>query len=82
MLFRFLAHADVADRRRHQDAFGAVQRAQHDLDRKFAAVLAPPDEFDPSADLLRQRIGRGARAVGNQPLGEALGDDVRDLLTE
>ena len=41
MLFRSLAHADVADRRRHQDAFGAFQRAQHDLDRKLAAVLAP-----------------------------------------
>ena len=41
MLFRRLAHADVADRRRHQDAFGAFQRAQHDLDRKLAAVLAP-----------------------------------------
>ena len=34
MLLRGLAHADVADRRRHQDAFGAFQRAQHDLDRE------------------------------------------------
>ena len=41
MLFRVLAHADVADRRRHQDSLGALQRAQHDLDRKLAAVLAP-----------------------------------------
>ena len=42
MRFGLLAHADVADRRRHQDAVGALQRAQHDLDRKLAAVLAPP----------------------------------------
>ena len=36
-----LARADVADRRRHQDALGAFERAQHDLDRELAAVLAP-----------------------------------------
>ena len=41
VLLRGLAHADVADRRRHQDALGALQRAQHDLDRELAAVLAP-----------------------------------------
>ena len=34
MRFGLLAHADVADRRRHQDALGAFQRAQHDLDRE------------------------------------------------
>ena len=32
------------------------ERAQHDLDRKLAAVLAPPDELDAGADLLRQRV--------------------------
>ena len=58
VLFRGLAHADVADRRRHQRAFGALQRAQHDLDRELAAVLAPPGELDPAADLLRQRAFR------------------------
>ena len=72
MLFRILAHADVADRRRHQSSFGAFQRAQHDLDRKLAAVLAPPDEFDPGADLLRQRVFRGSQTVGDQPFREAL----------
>ena len=48
MLLRVLAHADVADRRRHQDAFRAFERAQHDLDRKLAAILAPPGELDPA----------------------------------
>ena len=82
MLLRLLAHADVADRRRHQDAFGALQRAQHDLDRKLAAILAPPGELDPRADLLRQRVLRGAQTVRDQPLGEAFRNDVRHLLAE
>ena len=47
-----------------------------------AAVLARARQLDAGADLLRQRLGRGARAVGDQPLGEALRDDVRDLLPE
>ena len=82
MLLGRLAHADVADRRGHQDAFGAFQRAQHDLDRKRAAVLAPRGQLDAGADLLRQGLGRGACAVRDQPLGEADGDDVGDLLSE
>ena len=82
MVFRRLAYADVADRRRHQDTFGAFQRAQHELDRKLAAVLAPRRELDPGPDLLRQRFGRGAGSVGDQPFGEALRNDVRHLLTE
>ena len=39
-----------------------------------------PDEFDPGSDLLRQGFGGGAGAVGDQPFGEALGNDVLDLL--
>ena len=81
MLFRSLAHGDVADRRRHQDAFGAFQRAQHDLDRKFAAILAPRRELDPCTNLLRQRVFRRAKIVGDQPFGEALRNDGFDLLT-
>ena len=34
MRFGLFAHGDVADRRRHQDALGAFERAQHDLDRE------------------------------------------------
>ena len=82
MLFRGLAHADVADRRRHQDPFGAIQRAQHDLDGKLAAVFPPPDEFNSRADLLRQRVFRGAQSVSDQPLREAFGNDVLDLLSK
>ena len=44
--------------------------------------LRRADELDAGADLLRQRVFRGAQAVGDQPLGEALGNDVRDLLPE
>jgi hypothetical protein len=47
------ALADVANGGRHQDPLGAVQRAQHDLDRKLSAVLALPDELEPGANLLR-----------------------------
>ena len=82
MLFRGLAHADVADRRRHQDSLRALQRAQHDLDRKLAAVLAPSGELDPAADLLRQRVFRGSKIVRDQPLRETLRDDVRHLLPD
>ena len=68
MLFRGLAHADVADRRRHQDSFGAFQRAQHDLDRKLAAVLPQGGELDAGADLLGQRSLGGAKIVRDEPL--------------
>ena len=81
-LFRGLAHADVADRRRHQRSFRALQRAQHDLDRKLAAVLAPSGELDPAADLLRQCAFRGSKIVRNQPLRETLRNDVRHLLPD
>ena len=33
-----------------------------------------------SADVLRQRLGRAARTVDDQPLREAFGDDVLYLL--
>ena len=36
-------------------------------------------KLDPGADLLRQGLGGGAQVVGDQPLGEALGNDVGDL---
>ena len=82
VLFGGLANADVADRGRHQDARRAVARAEHDLDGEFAAVLAAARQFDAGADLLGQRIGLAARGVGDQPLGEARRDDVRDLLAQ
>ena len=82
MGFGRLAHADVADRRRHQNALGAFQRTQHELDRKLATILASPNEFDPGANLLRQRLGRGSSPIGEQPFRESFRNDGRDLLTE
>src|SRR5680860_1142684 len=82
MRFGFLAQADVADRCRHQDSLGAFQRAKHDLDRKLAAILAPPDELDPRTDLLRQRVGRRAKAVGDQTFREARRNDVLHFLPD
>ena len=79
---RGLASADVPDRGGHQDAVGALERAEHDLDRELGAVLAQGDELDAGPDLLGQRIGRRAQVVGDQPLGEALRDDVGDLLPD
>ena len=80
--FGLLAGGDVADGRGHQNSLGAFQRAQHDLDRKLAAILPPPDEFDPGADLLRQRVFGGAKSVGDQPFREAFRNDVLHLLPQ
>ena len=44
--------------------------------------LRRPISSMPGADLLRQRLGGGAAAVGDQPLGEALRDDAGHLLPE
>ena len=82
VLLRGLAHADVADGRRHQDAVGALERAKHDFDGKRAAILAPPGELDARADLLRERIVGAAGIVGDQPLRETFRDDVLHLLAE
>src|SRR6202521_2297046 len=80
MIFRILAHADVADRRRHQDSFRAFQRAQYDLDRKIASILPPPVELNPRTDLLRQRFSRGSGAVRDQPFRKTFRNDVLHLL--
>ena len=45
-------------------------------------VLAARGQLDPGPDLLGQGVLGGAQVVGDQPLGEALRDDVRDLLAE
>src|ERR1700683_5415299 len=82
MVFRVLAHADVADRSRHQNSLGAFERTQHDLDWKLAPILAPSDEFKACADLLGERIRRGAKVVRNQPLGKSFRNDVLHLLTD
>ena len=76
ILFRLFAQGDVADRRRHQDAFRAFERAQHDLDRELAAILVPSGEFNSGADLLRQRVFRGSQRVRDQPFREAFRNDV------
>src|SRR5476649_2817526 len=76
MQFGSFTYADIADGRGDQHAFGAFQRTEHDLNRKLAAVVSPPDKFDAGADLLCQRLGRGAGAIRDQPLGEAMRYDV------
>src|SRR5271170_7534913 len=81
MSFGTLAHADVADGSGHQNSFRTFERAQHELDGELAAIFAPPDQLDSGSNLLRQRFGCGARAVGDDPFGEALGDNVFYLLT-
>src|SRR5580692_7094902 len=82
MLFGRLAHADVADRCRHQRSFHTFQRAQHDLDRKLGSILAPCDELDSCSDLLRQRFGRASRTVRDQPFGKAFRNDVLHFLSD
>ncbi len=82
MLFRRFAHADIADRRHHQDAFGAVQRAQHQFDRELAAVTPTAGQLDTCTNLLGEGFRRAARFVGDQPFREAFGNDVRYLLAQ
>src|ERR1700730_16091048 len=74
------AHANVADRCRHQDSLSAFQRAQHDLNRKLASILPPPGELNPCTDLLRQRLSRGSRTVSDQSFRETFRNDVLHLL--
>ena len=59
-----------------------MQRAQHDLYREFATILTPRRKLDSRADLLRQRIFRRSRAIGDQPLGEALGNETLHRLPD
>src|SRR3984893_10102511 len=82
MPFRVLADADVADRRRYQTSFGAFQRTQHDLDRKFGSVLALTDQLDPGTDLLRQRVRRGSEAIREQALRKTVRNNIRYLLPQ
>src|SRR5580698_9548559 len=82
MLFGGLAHADVADRRRHQRSFRTLERAQHDLDRKLGSILALGNKLDPGSDLLRQRLCRTSRAVRYEPLGKSLRNNVFYLLPD
>src|SRR4029077_12052893 len=81
MLFGIVAHADVADRRRHQDPVGTFQWTQHDLDRKLTSVLPPPGELNPRSNLLRKSVSRGSKTVADQPFREPLRNDVLHLLT-
>ena len=59
-----------------------MQRAQHDLDWKLAAVLALPDQFDPGTDLLRQCVRRGSKTIRDQPFRKTVRNDIRHLLTQ
>src|SRR5208282_753203 len=52
------------------------------LDGKLAAILAPPDQLNPGADLLRQSLRRASGAVGDDPFREAFGDDVFHRLAD
>ena len=80
MGFRIPTGCDVSDCRRHQDALGAFERAEHDLNRKLGSILPPCNKFNSRSDLLRQRFRRASGTVRDQPFREALGDDVLYLL--
>ena len=72
--FRLSARADIAD---HQNSLGAFERTQHDLDRKFAAILAPARQFRFGADLKCERRGK---TIIDQALCNALRNDLLDVL--
>src|SRR6202522_3915407 len=82
MMFRALADTDVADRRRHQNSFGAFERTQHDLDRELGTILPPPSELDPGADLLCQCILCGPKTIRDQPFRKALWNNVGYFLSK
>src|ERR1700733_4007185 len=75
-----LALRDVADRCGHKNSFCALERAEHDLDRKLTPILPPTDQFKSGTYLLLQRFRGGARIVSDQPLREAFWDNVLHLL--
>src|SRR5260221_13766452 len=62
-LLEALALGDVADRARHQRALLSLERAQADLDRELAAVLASPVELEAPAHRTHARIGEEAVAM-------------------
>ena len=72
----------VADGGNEKDALATLQRAEHQFDGKFAAVLAPAGELDAHSDLLSQGVGCGARSVRDKPLGEAGRDEPDDVLPQ
>ena len=82
VLFGILADGDIADGGGDEDALRAFERAEHDFDGEAGSIPAQADQLDAGADLLGEGLGGGAGAIGDKPLGEALGDDVGDLLAE
>src|SRR5271168_4775281 len=81
MLFRCLAHADIADCGCHQNSFGTLQRTQHDFDRKLASILPPSIKLNARPYLLRQRIFSRSKTIRYQPFREALWDDIPYFLS-
>src|SRR6202167_2710958 len=77
-----ITHADVANGGGDENPFRAAEGAQHDLDGKLAAVLAPGRQLDSGADLLGQSFLGGAKPVRDQAFREALRHDVAYLLAE
>ena len=80
MALSSFANTDVANRRRHQNAFRAFERTQHELDGKLASILASSGEFNSrTADLLRSRIFRRSKIISDQPFREPHRNDVHYL---
>ena len=81
-MFTLLFYGNIADGRRYQDSFAAFQWAEHDLDGKRASIFPQADKLNPGADLLCQRLGRAPGSVGDQPLREAIRNNLRHLLAQ
>jgi len=81
-MFSLLLRGNIADGRRHQDSFGALQRTEHDFDGELASILPQGDQLNPGADLLGQRLGRRAGSVRDQPLRKPLRNDAGHLLAQ
>src|SRR5579864_2171469 len=82
MLFSSPTYADVADRRRHQSPFSALERAQHDLNGKLGPVFPPSNKFNSCSDLLRQRFRCTSRTVCYEPFRKTLRNNVLHFLTK
>ena len=67
------AVGDVAHRGGGEIAFLGFQRREADLDREFAAVLAPPGQFQPGAHFAHLGVGEVAGAVAQVLAAQALG---------
>jgi hypothetical protein len=70
---------DVANDRRHEKPFGALQRAENELDRERASIFRASNELDSGAtgaNALRAWVFLRSKPLREDPLGDTFWNDV------